>query len=75
MKQIFGDLGVKFKAVELDVEKDGAEIQSALAEWTGQRTEPNVFIGGNHIGGCDSIIGLYQDRKLVPLLTDAGAVA
>ena len=32
---------------------DGSEIQSALAEWTGQRTVPNVFIGGNHIGGCD----------------------
>jgi len=32
---------------------DGSEIQSALAEWTGQKTVPNVFIGGNHIGGCD----------------------
>lgn len=32
---------------------DGADIQAALAEWTGQRTVPNVFIGGNHIGGCD----------------------
>lgn len=35
---------------------DGSEIQSALAEWTGQRTVPNVFIGGNHIGGCDGKI-------------------
>lgn len=34
-------------------EGDGAEIQAALAEWTGQRTVPNVFIGGKHIGGCD----------------------
>lgn len=32
---------------------DGSEIQAALAQWTGQRTVPNVFIGGNHIGGCD----------------------
>ena len=35
-------------------EGDGSDIQSALAEWTGQRTVPNVFIGGKHIGGCDS---------------------
>lgn len=35
-------------------EGDGSEIQAALAEWTGQRTVPNVFIGGSHIGGCDS---------------------
>lgn len=34
---------------------DGSEIQSALAEWTGQKTVPNVFIGGTHIGGCDSM--------------------
>lgn len=32
---------------------DGNDIQAALAEWTGQRTVPNVFIGGQHIGGCD----------------------
>ena len=32
---------------------DGAQVQSALAEWTGQRTVPNVFIGEKHIGGCD----------------------
>lgn len=35
------------------LEGDGGEIQAALAEWTGQRTVPNVFIGGKHIGGCD----------------------
>jgi len=32
---------------------DGAELQDALKEWTGQRTVPNVFINGKHIGGCD----------------------
>ncbi|KAF6994596.1 hypothetical protein CFC21_011258, partial [Triticum aestivum] len=32
---------------------DGPEIQLALAEWTGQRTVLNVFINGEHIGGCD----------------------
>ncbi|THG15229.1 hypothetical protein TEA_013852 [Camellia sinensis var. sinensis] len=33
---------------------DGSVTQSALAEWTGQTTVPNVFIGGKHVGGCDS---------------------
>lgn len=33
---------------------DGGEIQSALSEWTGQKTVPSVFIKGKHIGGCDS---------------------
>ncbi|KAJ6423911.1 hypothetical protein OIU84_024813 [Salix udensis] len=75
VKQLLNQLGAKYIAVELDTEKDGNEIQSALLVWTGQRTVPNVFIGGNHIGGCDNTTGLHQEGKLVPLLTDAGAVA
>ncbi|KAI9161778.1 hypothetical protein LWI28_020602 [Acer negundo] len=56
-------------------EEDGDEIQSALTQWTGQRTVPNVFIGGKHIGGCDAVLETHQEGKLVPLLTDAGAIA
>ncbi|VAH34091.1 unnamed protein product [Triticum turgidum subsp. durum] len=53
VKKLLTQLGASFKAVEMDTESDGTEIQSALAEWTGQRTVPNVFINGKHIGGCD----------------------
>ncbi|MED6210845.1 Glutaredoxin-C2 [Stylosanthes scabra] len=72
VKQLFIQLGVTPKTIELDTESDGSEIQSALAEWTGQRTVPNVFIGGNHIGGCDDTTNLHSQGKLVPLLTSAG---
>ncbi|KAK9221436.1 hypothetical protein WN944_009862 [Citrus x changshan-huyou] len=75
VKELFQQLGVTFKAIELDKESDGSDIQSALAEWTGQKTVPNVFIGGKHIGGCDSTTALHREGKLVPLLTEAGAVA
>ncbi|XP_010441172.1 PREDICTED: glutaredoxin-C2 [Camelina sativa] len=75
VKELLQQLGAKFKAVELDTESDGSQIQSALGEWTGQRTVPNVFIGGNHIGGCDATSNLHKDGKLVPLLTEAGAIA
>ncbi|KAJ8546346.1 hypothetical protein K7X08_018929 [Anisodus acutangulus] len=75
VKDLLSKLGASFKAVELDTEKDGSEIQAALAKWTGQRTVPNVFIGGKHIGGCDSTTALHKEGKLVPLLTEAGALA
>ncbi|KAG4940595.1 Glutaredoxin [Glycine soja] len=75
VKKLFGDLGANYKAIELDTESDGKELQAALVEWTGQRTVPNVFIGGNHIGGCDSTTALHTQGKLVPLLISAGAVA
>ncbi|THU71433.1 hypothetical protein C4D60_Mb04t01370 [Musa balbisiana] len=82
VKQLLTQMGAKYKAIELDVESDGPQIQAALAEWTGQRTVPNVFVGGKHIGGCDSTsLGLsytmasHGKGELVPLLVDAGAVA
>ncbi|KAI5665509.1 hypothetical protein M9H77_15362 [Catharanthus roseus] len=75
VKQLLSKLGASYKAIELDAESDGSELQSALAEITGQRTVPNVFIGGKHIGGCDATTALHQGGKLVPLLTEAGAVA
>lgn len=75
VKKLLTEIGCSFKAIELDKESDGSEVQAALYEWTKQRTVPNVFIGGKHIGGCDSTIALHQGGKLVPLLTEAGAIA
>ncbi|CAA6665531.1 unnamed protein product [Spirodela intermedia] len=75
VKKLLRQLGASYKVVELDAESDGSHIQSALAEWTGQRTVPNVFIGGNHIGGCDTVTEIHRGGKLVPLLSQAGALA
>ncbi|KAI3761917.1 hypothetical protein L1987_52340 [Smallanthus sonchifolius] len=75
VKKLLTELGSSFKAIELDLESDGGEMQSALHEWTGQRTVPNVFIGGKHIGGCDSTVAMHQAGNLIPALTEAKAIA
>ncbi|KAJ0053505.1 glutaredoxin [Pistacia vera] len=75
VKKLLDDVGATYKTIELDTESDGSEIQAALAEWTGQRTVPNVFIGGKHIGGCDATTGIHKEGKLLPLLTESGAIA
>nr|VDD28493.1 unnamed protein product [Brassica oleracea] len=75
VKQLLTQLGATFKVLELDEMSDGGEIQSALSEWTGQSTVPNVFIKGKHIGGCDRVVESNKQGKLVPLLTEAGAIA
>ncbi|KAF5758586.1 putative thioredoxin-disulfide reductase [Helianthus annuus] len=75
VKKLFSELNVSYKVIELDEESDGGEIQSALKEWTGQSTVPNVFIGGKHIGGSDAVMEKHRAGKLVPLLTEAGAIA
>lgn len=35
---------------------DGAEIQAALSEMTGQKTVPNIFVNNVHVGGCDATL-------------------
>ncbi|KAI3895350.1 hypothetical protein MKX03_025765 [Papaver bracteatum] len=74
VKKLFTQLGAAFKVIELDQESDGDDLQAALLEWTEQRTVPNVFIGGKHVGGCDSVTALHQQGKLVNMLTEAGAI-
>lgn len=42
--------------------------QNALQEKTGQRTVPNVFVQGKHIGGCDDTFKLHAQNKLIPMM-------
>ena len=53
-KELFEDLKVDAKVYELNQMDDGADIQDALLDITGQRTVPNVFIKGEHMGGNDA---------------------
>jgi len=68
IKKMFEDKKVKIEVLELDQIANGPEIQAALLEKSGQRTVPNVFINGNHIGGCDDTLKLAAEDKLLPLI-------
>ena len=48
--------------------EDGADIQDALLQKTGQKTVPNVFVNGEHVGGCDNTIAAHQNGRLQFLL-------
>merc|ERR1719308_451289 len=66
IKQLFDSLGHKYEVLELDQIADGADVQAALAEKSGQKTVPNVFINGEHIGGCDDTLKLHASDQLLP---------
>ncbi|NWX39622.1 TRXR3 reductase, partial [Steatornis caripensis] len=70
VKELFRSMHVEYYALELDVTADGPSIQQVLAELTNQRTVPNVFVNGTHVGGCDSTYQAYQDGSLQKLLGD-----
>lgn len=74
LKTIFEDKKVpKTSALVLQLNQmeDGAEIQEALTEITGQRTVPNIFILGEHIGGNSDLQALEASGKLDALLEKA----
>lgn len=51
------------------VTEDGVAIQQALFEKTKQKTVPNVFVNGKHVGGCDATIQANADGRLGELLS------
>jgi len=56
------------KTIELDQQGDGAALQEALLELTGQRTVPNVFVKGHHVGGNDASQAAARNGELQKLL-------
>jgi len=74
VKALFTNENVRnISIVELDKLANGAELQAELATLTGQRTVPNVFIGGQHIGGNDKTQALFKAGTLAPLLKASAA--
>lgn len=58
--------------VDLGSLEDGNERQEALLELTGQKTVPNIFIGGKHIGGNSDLQKAIKEQRAQKMLTDAG---
>jgi glutaredoxin 3 len=68
-KQILHAKGVT-EIEEIRVDLDGAQ-RAAMMQITGRRTVPQIFIGATHVGGCDDLIDLDSQGRLVPLLAAA----
>ena len=67
-KGLFETLQVPVTYIELDELADGADMQMELAQMSGQRTVPNVFIKGQHLGGNDDTQRAARSGKLQELL-------
>ena len=63
-KGLLQDLKINAKVIELDEVPNGSQIQAALLDLSGQRTVPNVFIKGTHLGGNDDTQAAARTGKL-----------
>jgi len=69
-KQLLEKKGVAY--TEYDLMSNPGKSKEMLERSGGERTVPQIFIGGKHIGGCDELYELEFDEELDPLL-GAGA--
>merc|ERR1719204_1458765 len=59
----------------LDQMDTGPAIQDVLLQKTGQKTVPNVFVAGKHLGGCDDTLNAAQkDANFVSTLRNGPPV-
>ena len=65
---MFHHLKVAIKSVELDLEADGEGLHAVLSDKIGRKTVPQVFVGGDLIGGCDDTFKAHEDGVLNELL-------
>jgi len=72
VRKLFAQLGIDYHKVDLDsveLQRDdlGNKIRGVLAQRTGARTIPQIFIGNEHVGGCTDLFdgwrsGAVQQR-------------
>eukprot|EP00304_Pavlova_gyrans_P005852 CAMPEP_0206043060 /NCGR_PEP_ID=MMETSP1466-20131121/7560_1 /ASSEMBLY_ACC=CAM_ASM_001126 /TAXON_ID=44452 /ORGANISM="Pavlova gyrans, Strain CCMP608" /LENGTH=119 /DNA_ID=CAMNT_0053417815 /DNA_START=31 /DNA_END=390 /DNA_ORIENTATION=+ len=63
-KQLLRDVGFRnVTYVELDTLEDEEEVHDDVLRITGQRTLPNIFIRGKHIGGHDDLERMLESTS------------
>lgn len=55
---------------EIDVSRDPDLRAKMTQRANGRRTVPQIFIGGQHVGGSDDLHALDHAGKLDPMLAD-----
>lgn len=73
-KELLKSLNVKYEAVELDKTDKGPQYQDALMEITGQKTVPNTFINGHHLGGWTDMAEAHSTGRLVAAISSKSGV-
>jgi monothiol glutaredoxin len=68
--EVLNEVGVPFKAVDILAEADKREAVKAYSNWP---TIPQLFVGGQFVGGCDIVRELHAKGELAPMIRKAAA--
>ncbi len=65
-KQLLRTKGLEFE--EIDLTNDDAGRMQLVEKSGGRKTVPQIFVNGQHIGGCDDLFSLDAKKELDTLL-------
>ncbi len=77
VRRMFAKHGIAYRSVDLDsveYQKDnrGGDIRAALSARTSFTTIPQIFVGGNFLGGCTDVFDAYKEGRFQALLEKNG---
>ncbi len=77
VRKLFARLGIEYRSVDLDSvtyqQNDrGGKIRAVLLARLGVGTIPQIFVGGEHIGGCTELFDAMREGKLQARLRQCG---
>ncbi|HTD27979.1 MAG TPA: glutaredoxin domain-containing protein [Xanthomonadaceae bacterium] len=77
LRKLFAKYAIPYRSVDLDstaYQRDdrGGQIRAVLRARTGSKTIPQVFVGGQYIGGCTDTLEMFKDGRLQRLLDQHG---
>jgi len=64
--------GAGFHAVNIF---EDPELREALKKFSNWPTFPQLYVGGELVGGCDIVLDMHRSGELQKVLTEAGATA
>ena len=73
LRKMFARYEIPYRSIDLDSvayqeDNRGGEIRAALTDRTGMKTIPQVFVGGEFIGGCTEVFDAFREGHLQKLL-------
>jgi cysteine synthase A len=73
VRKLFDEYQIPYRAIDLDSvayqgDNQGGKIRAALLQRTGRKTIPQIYIGGEHIGGASELFDACKEGRLATLL-------
>jgi glutaredoxin 3 len=64
-RNLLSKKGLQFREIDVD---DDPQLREEMIARSGRRTVPQIFIGEQHVGGCDDLLALDERGELDRLL-------